>query len=143
MVRAGLAIAPDDPALRYNLAAVLVQTGNKEAALAELERAGSDGDTGLRATFLRGIVLGDLGRPADGIEALDVVIALAPKEIDARIHRFRLADALGWDAQAEATLRAALDLGDSRVAAELATWLLRKGRYADAQAVAESALAFA
>jgi hypothetical protein len=33
-----------------------------------------------------------------------------------------------------------LALGDSRIAAELATWLLRKGRFGDAQVVAERAL---
>ena len=138
--RAGLAIAPEDPALRYNLAAVLVQTERKDAALELLERVGSAGDTGLRAMFLRAIVLGDLGRFAEAISAIDTVITLAPTEIDARLQRFRFAEGLGLDDEAEATLRDALALGDSRIAAELATWLLRKGRFGDAQVVAERAL---
>jgi tetratricopeptide (TPR) repeat protein len=140
VTRAGLEIAASDAALRYNLGAVFVQTGRKEAALDELARAGTDGDIGLRAGFLRAIVLGDLGRYAEAIAAIDVVIAAAPNEIDARLQRFRFADALGSEGEAESTLRRALDLGDARVAVELATWLLRKGRFGDAKAVAERAL---
>lgn len=140
VTRAGLEIAPHDGALRYNLGAIFVQTGRKPAALDELGRAGTDGDIGLRATFLRAIVLGELGRYTEAIAATDAVIALAPKEVDARLNRFRFADALGWDREAESTLRAALHLGDARVAAELAGWLLQKGRYGDARAVAEGAL---
>jgi tetratricopeptide (TPR) repeat protein len=137
---AGLEIAPSDAYLRYNLGAALVQTGRKELALDELSRAGSDGDIGLRAMFLRAIVLGDLGRHAEALAAIDGVLAAAPDQVDAHLQRFRFATALGSDVEAESTLRAALDLGDSRVAAELATWLLHKGRFADAQAVAERAL---
>jgi tetratricopeptide (TPR) repeat protein len=141
VTEAGLEIAPSDAFLRYNLGAVLVQTGGKEAALQELAHAGTEGDIGLRAQFLRAIVLGDLGRYEEALATIDAVIAAAPQEVDARLHRFRFADALGSDEVAESTLRRALDLGDSRVAAELATWLLRKGRFGDAQAVAERALA--
>ena len=141
VTRAGLEVAPADGALHYNLGVVFVQTNRKEAALDELEQAGSEGDIGLRATFLRAIVLGDLGRYADAIAAVDTVIVLAPAEIDARLHRFRFATALGWDDQAEATLREALGLGDARIAAELAAWLLGKGRLREAQEVAERALA--
>jgi tetratricopeptide (TPR) repeat protein len=140
VTNAGLEIAPADVFLRYNLAAVLVQTCRKEAALDELERAGSDGDIGLRAQFLRAIVLGDLGRYGEALAAIDCVIAAAPHECDAYLQRFRFADALGLDSEAESTLRGALDLGDSRIAVELATWLLKKGRFGDAQAVAERAL---
>jgi tetratricopeptide (TPR) repeat protein len=137
---AGLEMTPADAALHYNLGAVFVQTGRKEAALEELARARCDGDIGLRAEFLRAIVLGDLGRYAEALVAIDAVITAAPNEVDARLQRFRFADAQGSDGEAESTLRGALDLGDSRVAAELATWLLRKGRVGDAQAVAECAL---
>jgi tetratricopeptide (TPR) repeat protein len=137
--RAGLELAPAESALHYNLGAVLVQTGRKQEALAELTLAGGDGDVGVRATFLRAIVLGDLGRYIEALEAIDVVIALAPHELDARLQRFRFSDALGRDGDAEATLRGALHL-DTRVAAELATWLLRKGRFGEAQHVAELAL---
>ena len=140
VTRAGLELAEADAALRYNLGAVLVQTGRKDAALDELARAGTQDDVGLRAVFLRAIVLGDLGRYVEAIAAVDAVIAAAPREVDARLQRFRFADALGCDSEAELTLRRALDLGDARVAVELATWLLRKGRIADAKAVAEQAL---
>jgi Tfp pilus assembly protein PilF len=140
VTRAGLALAPADLALRYNLGVAMVQTGRKREALVELEAAGTNGDIGLRATFLRAIVLGELQCFPEAIGAIDSVIALAPHEIDARLHRFRFADAMGADDEAEATLRAALPL-DPRVAAELAGWLLRKGRFGDAQAVAERALA--
>jgi tetratricopeptide (TPR) repeat protein len=140
VIREGLIVAPNDPALRYNLAAVFTQTDRKEAALAELDAAGTQGDVGLRATFLKAIVLGDLQRFADAIVAVDAVIALAPAEVDARLRRFQYADALRQDAESEATLRAALILRDPRVAIELAAWLMRKGRYAEAQSVADSAL---
>jgi tetratricopeptide (TPR) repeat protein len=140
VTRAGLEIGPTDAALRYNLGAVLVQTERKEAALDELAAAGTKGDIGLRAVFLRAIVLGDLGRYAEALAAVDAVIAAAPREVDARLQRFRFAAALGSDAEAESTLRCALDLGDARVAVELATWLLHKGRLSDAKAVAEAAL---
>jgi len=141
VTRAGLQIAPEDAALHYNLGVVYVQTGRKEAALAELARAGTVGDLGLRATFLRAIVLGDLGRLEDALVAIDLVIGLAPDEVDARLHRFRFAVALGREELAESTLRSALVLNDARIAAELATWLLRKGRVREAQGVAELALA--
>jgi tetratricopeptide (TPR) repeat protein len=140
VIRAGLDIAPADCSLRYNLAAVFVQTGRKEAALEELARAGTSGDIGLRAIFLRAIVLGDLGRLAEALAAVDAVIAAAPDQVDARLARFRFTDAMGSDVEAELSLREALGLGDARVAAELATWLLRKGRFVEAQAVAECAL---
>jgi tetratricopeptide (TPR) repeat protein len=143
VTRAGLDIAPDNTDLRYDLAAVLVQTGRKEAGLAELVAIPSSGDIGLRAMFLRAIILGDLGRFREAVGAIDVVIAHAPKELDARLHRFRYLDALGEDREAEATLRAALDSNDTRVAAELASWLLRKGRLREAKDVAEIALAHA
>jgi tetratricopeptide (TPR) repeat protein len=140
VTRAGLAIAPQDGALRYNLGAVLVQTGRKEEALLELAQAGTEGDVGLRAAFLRAIVLGDLGRFEAAIVEVDRVLAAAPAEHDARLHRFRFAEALGRADEAEATLRAGLAYGDARIAAELAGWLLRKGRFTEAQAVAEWAL---
>jgi tetratricopeptide (TPR) repeat protein len=141
VTRAGLEVAPTDRALRYNLGVVFVQTDRKAAALEELAQAGAEGDLGLRATFLRAIVLGDLGRFADALAEVDTVIALAPAEVDARLHRFRFAAALGRDDVAEAALRDAIPLGDLRVATELAAWLLRKGRFGEAQAVAEGALA--
>jgi tetratricopeptide (TPR) repeat protein len=140
VTRAGLELAPAEPALHNNLGAVLVQTARKEAALDELAAAGTDGDIGLRALFLRAIVLGDLGRYAEAVAAVDAVIALAPNEIDARLQRFRFVAALGRDDEAERTLREALPLGDQRVPAELAAWLLRKGRFTEAQLVAETAL---
>jgi tetratricopeptide (TPR) repeat protein len=143
MTRAGLELAPADPDLRYNLAAVLVQTGRKEAALDELRAAEGAGDTGLRALFLRAIVLGDLRRFPEAIDAIDGVIARAPREVDARLQRFRLVAASGDEREAESTLRAALALGDSRIAAEFASWLLRKGRFSEAKVIAEEALASA
>jgi tetratricopeptide (TPR) repeat protein len=141
VTRAGLVLAPNDADLRYNLGAVLVQTGRKEAALEELRAVGPDGDIGLRALFLRSIILGDLGSYAEAIVAIDAVIARAPGEVDARLHRFRMADQLGRDDEAESTLRRALSLRNSRIAAELASWLLRKGRFHEAKAIAEEALA--
>jgi tetratricopeptide (TPR) repeat protein len=140
VTRQGLVLAPNDPALHYNLAAVFTQTDRKEAALAELDAAGTLGDVGLRATFLKAIVLGDLRRFTEAIVTVDAVIALAPTEADARIRRFQYCDALSQDAQSEATLRAALALNDPRIAVELATWLMGKGRYAEARSVADSAL---
>lgn len=140
VTRAGLDLAPQDAALRYNLAAALVQTGRKEDALHELARAGTEGDIGLRAAFLRAIVLGELGRLEAALVEIDRVLAAAPAENDARLHRFRYADALGRADEAEATLRAGLAYGDARIAAELAGWLLRNGRFGEAQAVAERAL---
>jgi tetratricopeptide (TPR) repeat protein len=141
VTRAGLAIAPMDPDLRYNLGAVLVQTGRKEAALEELRAVPPDGAIGVRALFLRSIISSDLGLHTQAIEAINAVIARAPAEVDARLHCFRLHEILGDDESAESTLRSALRLGDARVAAEFASWLLRKGRFHEAKAVAEEALA--
>ncbi len=139
--RAGLALFPGDAHLHYNLATIFVQTGRREEGLAELERIEAAGETGLRAMFLRAIVLADLGRHEAALEAIDIVIHLAPGEVDARLHRFRIADALGLEIEAESTLRDALGLGDPRVAAELATWLLAKNRFAEARSVVDRALA--
>jgi tetratricopeptide (TPR) repeat protein len=140
VTRAGLAVAPTDAALLYNLGAVLVQTERKVEALDALGRATADPSVGARAAFLRSIVLGDLGRYAEALAEIDIVIERAPREVDARLQRFRLADALGRADEAEETLRCALGFGDSRVAAELAAWLLRKGRFTDAKVIAERAL---
>jgi tetratricopeptide (TPR) repeat protein len=139
--RRGLEVAAADPSLNYNLAAVLVQTNRRDEALQALAQCGTAGDVGLRATFLRAIVLGDVGRYHDAIREIDVVIARAPAEVDAHLRRFKFAEALGWEAEAERTLRAALELGDARVATELAAWYLSKGRFTDARIIAESALA--
>jgi Flp pilus assembly protein TadD len=81
-----------------------------------------------------------VGRYHDAIREIDVVIARAPAEVDAHLRRFKFAEALGWEAEAERTLRAALELGDARVATELAAWYLSKGRFTDARTIAERAL---
>ncbi len=138
---AGLELFPNDPALRYNLGVAFVKTNRKREALSELQRVPTAGDIGLRAAFLTSIVLSDLKCYSEALDAVDAVLRLAPAEIDAHLHRFRCADALGHDTQAESTLRAALEFGDMRVATELATWLLRKNRFAEAAAVAQTALA--
>ncbi|HKU69056.1 MAG TPA: glycosyltransferase [Candidatus Baltobacteraceae bacterium] len=78
-------------------------------------------------------------------EALAHLDALAEIPGDLQLHvlllRASLCETLGRPEEAEFALRTAMPLGKRRVGAELGAFYLRAGRFADAQRVAEEALA--
>ena len=63
------------------------------------------------------------------------------RQLPAALLRASLLEACGRVGEAESTLRAVMPLAKRRVGAELGAFYLRAGRYADAQRVAEEALA--
>ncbi len=131
----------DHPGLVYDLAAGTVQLGDRESALALLENVSvQHAQTFAKASFLKSVILADLGRFAEAIAAIDFVLEMAPGNPDAALHRVKLLQAAGRGAEAEGTLRQALISGDRRVAAELAGILVAGGRFSEAQQIAEHAL---
>ena len=138
----GLAIAPADPALLYNAAIACVNLDRKSDALAYLSSVGTvHAQAYEQAEYLRAVLLRESGNFADAIEALDRMAAFSGPQLDALLLRGSIFEAMGRGDDAEAAFRGALPLERKRAAVELASFYLRSGRIAEAQRVAEEALA--
>jgi glycosyltransferase involved in cell wall biosynthesis len=107
-------------------------------AQAGLER--TPGDAMLHYTA--GVACARLARKEDAISHLENAAGLADDvQLEAALMRGSLLESLGRMDEAEAALRCALPLAKRRAATELGAFYLRAGRYAEAQRVAEEALA--
>jgi tetratricopeptide (TPR) repeat protein len=137
-----LAMEPDNDAARYVVGAIVVQNGDRLGALAMLETIRpTAGTVFARAQFLRSIILGELGRTAEALTAVETVLATNPEHIDAVMHRVGLLYGFGRMDDAEAALRGAMRAGGHRVAIELASLLMKRGKFDEARVVADEALA--
>jgi tetratricopeptide (TPR) repeat protein len=133
----------DDSRLLYDAAAATVAMGDRAQALALLELVDAS-DSGVlgRARFLRAVICGDLGRYDEALTAIDLVLDGNPHQVDAVLAKGKFLLAAGRNAAAEAALRSAFEVTrDGRIAVDLASLLLSAGRLAEAQTVAEAALA--
>lgn len=84
----------------------------------------------------------NLGRKADALAHLDMIVELpADLQLHVLLMRASLLESFGRADEAETALKTALPLGGKRVAVELGGFYMRAGRYAEAQRVAEEALA--
>jgi tetratricopeptide (TPR) repeat protein len=137
----GLEIAPHDPMLRYNAAICEVNQGRREEALVHLVAIDRRNEAVFaKASFLRAVVLRDLGRNDQALAAVGDAIASDPEQVDAIVLSANLLEGLGRADDAEAALVAAPESGAQRVAVELAGLYLRMGRVDDARRIAERAL---
>lgn len=138
----GIAVSPSDPAIRYNAAIACVNLGRRLDALVHLDCIDA-ANAGMyaRAQFLRAVILRESGDPGGALEALARFEQAAGTNLDVTLMRGSLLEALGRGDEAEAVLRGALPLDKRRVAIELGGFYMRNGRFAEAQRVAEEALA--
>jgi len=136
----GLELAPNDARLRYNAAVCSVNLGDRDRALGHLGQVDAAATAVfVRAKYLQAVVLRDLGRAEEALEATQAGLASDGDQPDTIVLRAGLLEGLGRVPEAEAVLRAALPRGD-RFAIELAGLYLRAGRVDEARAVAERAL---
>jgi len=141
VARAGRARFGQHPGLVYDAAAATLQLGDREGAIALLQSVPTTNpETFAKASFLRSVILGDLGQFGDALAAIDIVLAASPGNADATLQRTKLLAQVGREAEIEGALRAALVTNDGRIAVELAGVLMRSGRFAEAQEIAGAAL---
>ncbi|MBV8151499.1 MAG: hypothetical protein JOY59_08080, partial [Candidatus Eremiobacteraeota bacterium] len=137
----GLALSPKNAPLLFNYALGTALCGDPERAIDALARLIS-GETEIVETgaYLRATLLEQLGRRAEALAVLEATFGDEPVQEDACLMRARLLAALGHGERAEAALRHAMGTGRKRIGVELASMMLREGRYDDARNVAETAL---
>ena len=137
----GLELAPDNALLRYNAAICAINLDRRVEALAFLDGVDrSSVEAFEKAVYLRAVVLRDLGRTGEAMDAIDAALLANPGQLDAVLLRASLLESAGRSEDALADLVAASEHGGERVAVELASLYLRLGRVEDAKRVAERAL---
>ena len=138
---AGLEKAPDDASLLYNAAAAEIRLGNRAGALGLLVKIGRENAELFKTgTYLRAMLLHEAGRFEEALAASDDLLALESTQFDALLLRAKCLDGLGRVEDAERVLRT-LPRADTRVSLELAGILMKLGRFEEASAIAESAVA--
>jgi tetratricopeptide (TPR) repeat protein len=91
-------------------AAMFARRGRLRKSLAEVETAIRINPTSALANINRGVLLHDLGRPAEAAACYDAAVGLAPHHPDVFRERARFLLATGHLAAAEQDLRTAIDL---------------------------------
>ncbi|HEY8312729.1 MAG TPA: glycosyltransferase [Candidatus Baltobacteraceae bacterium] len=142
MANAGLQAFPNNGLLSYNAAIASINLDRKDEALRHLTCIGkTDGAAYVQGAYLRAVVLRELGRPAEALEAVDGVLGEEEGHVDATLLRAALLEHMTRSDEAEAALLALMPAAKQRVGVELAGLYLRTGRVADAKRIAEEALA--
>lgn len=142
LAQAGLEKTASHAMLRYTAALTCANLDRKPDALAHLEAIEEvAAELQMPVEHLRAVLLRDLGRPGEALAAVDRLVGAGNIQLDTLLLRASLLEGLGRTQEAESTFQLALPLGKRRVAAELGAFYLRAGRFADAQRVAEEALA--
>jgi tetratricopeptide (TPR) repeat protein len=138
----GVVKDPRNASLLFNLGLALAQTDEVDRAIDVLALA-RNGETEVVETsaFLRAELLHRKGRFEEALAALDTTFGEAPANEDALLMRARTLESLGRVRPAEEMLRSAMSAGRKRVGVELAALMLREGRYAEAQGIANEAMA--
>ncbi len=139
---AGIERAPSDPLLHYNAAIAAVNLELKEEALEHLEFVlPDDGEAYQRCELLRGVVLRELGRLPEAASSLGRLLDVDPSQPDALAARAKVYEELVRYDEAEIDLRRLFAVDSQRGGIELSSYFMRRGRFADAAAIAEQALA--
>ncbi len=141
----GLLIDAGNASLMFNLALGLSKTDDGTTRAIDLLDSVRSGEPDVieTAAALRAALLEREGKFEDALGALDRAFGEVQSNEDALLQRSRLLQSLGRSSVAEAGLRAAMSRGRKRIGLELAALMLREGRFADAQLIAEEALASA
>lgn len=139
---AGLKIAPGDGGLRYNAAIACVNLQRKDDALVHLSLVDAqNAHVYERAEYMRAVLLRELGDYTAALHALDRMQETCGVQLDAVLLRAAILESSGSAGEAERLFQSALPLNPKRAAVELASFYLRAGRIAEAQQVAQQALA--
>jgi tetratricopeptide (TPR) repeat protein len=138
---AGLSLMPDSVPLRLHAAKAHALLGNVDAAEAVLDPIPADSPQIMTAALLRAGVLEQAGRDEKALAVLRVARALDPRNVAAASLYARIADRGGDVEDAITALREVQFEKDPRAAIELATLMVRQGRFEEAKDVAERALA--
>lgn len=141
IAQTGLLYAPNDPAFHYDAAIACANVDRKEEALEHLGFLGEDVEVYDRAQYLRALLLRELGRLDESLEALDRVARVSGPQVDTLLLRASVLERAGRKSEAEGAFSQAVPLAKKRASIELAAFYLREGRAADAKRVAEQALA--
>ncbi len=141
----GLMLDTGNASLLFNLSLALSKSEGGTPRAIDLLDSVRSGETDVveTAAALRSALLEREGRFEEALGALERAFGEVPANEDALLQRSRLLQQLGRMSAAEAGLRAAMGRGRRRVGLELAALMLKEGRFADAQTVAEEALASA
>src|SRR5579884_2362434 len=140
--RDGFALAPNHEGLAYYAAIAAANLSRKEEAVRYLLHLENNGRVlGESACMLKAALLRELGRPQEALAAAERAALVNPQNVDAKLLRAALLEALSRTDDAERVLREALSVAKHRAAVELAGLYLRSGRVDDAKRVAEQALA--
>jgi GT2 family glycosyltransferase/Tfp pilus assembly protein PilF len=137
----GLEIDPRVAGMRYNAALALTHLGRKtesESHLALIEP--SEGDVYVAAALLRAANARDRGDASEALRVIDALLKAVPDLPDALSFRAALLEARGDAAGAESSLRALMERERRRGAVELASFLMRAGRFEEAAVVADRGL---
>jgi tetratricopeptide (TPR) repeat protein len=140
----GLTASPEHPRLLFAAGIASIALERKRDGLAYLTGVKpGDAETFNRATYVRALLLSELGDVPAALTAIDTVLAASPEHLDALLYRAQMLEKSARVAEAEATLLKAMPLGRQRVAIELAGFYMRIGDFKKATAAAEEGLATA
>ena len=138
----GLSIDPQDEHLRYNAAVACAEVGRLDEALTHLQRVFvKTTPVYIPAQVLRANILRSLSRSDEAIGVLENALAFDKHNLELLVLRSQLYEAIGNLTAAEESLRCIESVDSRQGAVQLATFLLRNGRFEEAARVAESGLA--
>ena len=140
--RQGLALDPDDPALRHRLGTALYLMGDPAGALAEFERVARTSPNYPAAHYSIGLLLQDAGRHTEAVERFSTTLRYRPTDTEARlrvaISLRRSGDPEAALAHYQSVLRMSPDIIDARFGAAIALVQLQRYREARDRLVAAS-----
>lgn len=137
----GLALAPDQPHLHYNAALALGNLKRREEGEAHLRRiTAADAAVYPAAELLLAAGARERGDADEAVAAVSRLLAVQPKNRDGLALRASLEEARGNLKEAERALHDLFGLDRERGGVELAGFLMRAGRFAEAAQIAERAL---
>jgi tetratricopeptide (TPR) repeat protein len=137
----GLAKAPGDEHLAYNAAVAASSLGENERALGHLDRVATiTSPVYLPALALRARLYRAENRADEAVGAVEQILALDARNVDALLIKASLAEERGDMVVAEASLRDVAMIDSQRGAIELGTLFMRLGRFEEAARIADAAL---
>ena len=132
----------DAPLIRRNRAAAYLQTGDYEAALADLDRAVSARPNDAFTRVLQGSALLDLDRPEEAVAAFDVAVRAEPEYVSAWIGRSAAFVEMDFDDNAVSDAEEAVSLApqDAGALNALCWALVQAQRAADGMDICDAAV---
>ena len=131
----GLALEPDNVALRHRLGTALLQMGDPRGAEEQFERVIRTAPDYVEAYYRLGMLMAASGRPQDAIAQFSTALEYEPGYVEARVGLARVVGRNGRPDEALAHYAHALELDPANAAAALghAMNLVRLERYQEAR----------